>query len=88
MDVVWLDVQMWTGLRGSLQPLTDIECDAPQPAPDRLLSWEQWAVEHLTAVAARESWQAGRYHYTAERRDGAGHPVEVFARGYWEWPTT
>lgn len=85
MDVVWLDVQMWTGLRGSLQPLTDIECDAPRPVPDSVLGWERWAVEQLAVVAVKEGWQPGRYHYTAEHRDRSGHTDEVFARGYWEW---
>ncbi|MGD9987498.1 hypothetical protein [Pseudonocardia sp.] len=85
MDVVWLDVQMWTPLRGSMHPFTDIECDVPDPVPDVPLVWERWALDHLAAVASHDGWQPGRYHYTAERRDRGGHAVEVFARGYWEW---
>ena len=84
MDVVWLDVQMWTGLRGAFHPFIDVACDAPEPLPAAPGDWQRWAGAHLDAVARHEGWQAGRYHYSAERRDDDGRTLEVFARGLWE----
>jgi hypothetical protein len=87
MDVVWLDVEMWTGLQGNFLPFTDVECPAPEPLPADDRGWHQWAGAYLSAVAAQDGWQSGRYHYIAESRDDAGRPLEVFARGFWEWGT-
>lgn len=84
MDVVWLDLQMWTGLRGHLQPFTDVGCDAPDPPPHDTQGWQDWATAYLDVVARNEGWQPGRYHYTVERRDEQDHILQVFARGYWE----
>lgn len=85
VDVVWLDVQMWTGLRGHFHPFLDVACDAPDPLPALEGDWQRWAGAYLEAVAAHESWQPGRYSYSAERRDDGGHTVEVFTRGQWDW---
>lgn len=85
MDVVWLEVQMWTPLRGQLRPFTEVICDAPDPLPTDATTWQDWAAAYLDVVAAHDDWQAGRYHYSAERRDEGGHTLQVFARGYWEW---
>jgi hypothetical protein len=85
MDTVWLDVQMWTGLRGNFHPFMDVACEAPDPPPAGPSDWQGWAGAYLAAVAEQERWQPGRYAYTAERRDDAGHPVEVYTRGQWEW---
>jgi len=85
MDVVWLDVQMWTGLRGTFHPFTDVVCDAPDPQPAESGDWQHWASAYLGLVAQQDGWQPGRYHYSAERRDEGGHTLEVFARGLWEW---
>lgn len=85
METVWLDVQMWTGLRGNFHPFMDVACEAPDPPPRDPAEWQQWANAHLDAVAQREGWQAGRYAYRAERRDDDGHPVDVLTRGQWEW---
>lgn len=87
MDVVWLDVQMWTGLRGTFHPFLDVACDLPEPLPVAEGDWQQWAGLNLRAVAAHERWQPGRYHYTAEQRDDGGHTLQVFAHSLWEWTT-
>ena len=85
MDVVWLDVQMWTGLRGTFHPFLDVACDPPEPVPTVEGDWQTWAALNLEAVAAHERWQSGRYSYTAERRDDGGRAMEVFAHGMWDW---
>lgn len=87
MDTVWLDVSMWTGLRGNFHPFTDVACDAPEPLPDESAAWQQWAVANLGAVAQRDGWQPGRYHYSAERRDEKGRTLVVLVRGHWELTT-
>jgi hypothetical protein len=85
VETVWLDVQMWTGLRGTFHPFMDVACEAPDPLPAEGAEWQQWADAYLGAVAQQEGWQSGRYAYSAERRDDVGHTLEVFARGQWEW---
>ncbi len=85
MDVVWLHVQMWTGLRGTFHPFLDVACDPPVPVPAIEGDWQTWAVLNLESVAAHEQWQAGRYPYTAERRDDGGRALEVFVHGVWDW---
>jgi hypothetical protein len=85
VDTVWLDVSMWTGLRGNFHPFMDIACEVPEPPPADPGEWQQWATSSLSAVAEKEGWQAGRYAYRLERRDEGGHPVEVLTRGQWEW---
>ena len=85
METVWLDVQMWTGLRGNFHPFTEVACAAPEPAPGIPGEWQQWAGAYLGAVAQLEGWQPGRYAYSAELRDEDGHTVEVLTRGQWEW---
>jgi hypothetical protein len=85
MEQVWLDVQMWTGLRGNFHPFTDLECEAPDPPPATPGDWQRWASQYLGVVAVQEGWQPGRYSYVAERRDDAGHTLQVFTRGQWEW---
>lgn len=87
MDEVWLDVQMWTGLRGNFHPFMDVACEAPDPLPAATQEWQQWADAFLGVVAQQEGWQPGRYHYSAEHRDDAGHTLQVFTRGLWEWDT-
>ena len=87
MDEVWLDVQMWTGLRGNFRPFMDVSCPVPEPLPTVVGVWQQWAVTSLSTVAAAEGWQAGRYHYCAEQRDDGGHALTVFARGTFDWAT-
>ncbi|WP_246631301.1 hypothetical protein [Pseudonocardia nigra] len=87
MDVVWLDVQMWTGLRGTFHPFTDVACEAPDPLPAIEGEWQRWASQYLGVVAMQEGWQAGRYAYSAERRDDGGHTLKIFARGQWQWNT-
>lgn len=87
MDQVWLDVRMWTGLRGNFHPFTDVVCDAPEPLPEVVDEWQRWAAAYLGAVATHEGWQPGRYHYSAEQRDDGGHTLAVFARGTWDWTT-
>jgi hypothetical protein len=83
--MVWLDVQMWTGLRGTFRPFIDVACDLPEPLPAIVSDWQQWANGQLRAVAQQESWQPGRYHYSAEYRDDDGHTLQVFAHGVWDW---
>jgi hypothetical protein len=85
VDTVWLDVSMWTGLRGNFHPFMDIACEVPDPPPADPGEWQQWASSSLGAVAQQEGWQAGRYAYRVERRDDGGHAVEVLTRGQWEW---
>jgi hypothetical protein len=87
VETVWLDVSMWTGLRGTFHPL--MACEAPDPPPTDAGEWQQqWAGAYLGAVAQQEGWQAGHYAYRAERRDEGGHPIEVLTRGQWEWTPT
>ena len=88
METVWLDVRMWTGLRGNFHPFMDVACDAPDPPPIVAAEWQRWAHSYLGAVAQEESWQAGRYAYSAELRDEDGRTVEVLTRGQWEWNAT
>lgn len=87
MEKVSIDVQKWTGLRGNFHPYTEVVCDAPQPLPEEVGTWQQWAADSLLVVARAESWQAGRYHYAAQQRDGEGHTLTTFARGTWDWHT-
>lgn len=86
MDQVWLDVRMWTALQGHFHPFIDVACEAPDPLPTPD-GWPFWAADHLGAVAQRESWQPGRYAWSAEQRDDGGHTLAVFARGTWDWRT-
>jgi hypothetical protein len=83
MSDVWIDVQMWTALRGNFHPYLEIECDVPDggPAADDVDAWRERAVATLTRVADADGWQSGRYHYTVERRDPAGRVLEVFVQG-------
>jgi hypothetical protein len=85
VETVWLDVQMWTGLRGNFHPFMDVACEAPDPPPAMAGEWQQWAGSHLGAVAQKENWQPGRYAYSAEVRDDEGHILEVLTRGQWAW---
>ncbi|HEY4005042.1 MAG TPA: hypothetical protein VGM60_07620 [Pseudonocardia sp.] len=84
-DAMWIDVGMWTGLSGKVQPFTDVECDQPEQELDSDKAWKEWALEHLGEVAVQDSWQPGRYHYTVERRDPSGRAVDTIAQGVWEW---
>jgi hypothetical protein len=86
VNEIWLDVQMWTGLRGHVQQFTEVACAAPDPAPVDTVDWQEWAAAYLEAVAEQDGWQPGRYHYTAEQRDDTGRALEVLVRGIWEWP--
>ncbi|MDT7679660.1 MAG: hypothetical protein QOD82_7578 [Pseudonocardiales bacterium] len=86
-DAVWIDVAMWSGLSGKPQPFTDVECNPPDHVPNDREAWKQWALEHLAVVAEQDAWQPGRYHFTVERRDPAGRPLDNFAQGIWEWRT-
>ncbi len=83
VDDVWLDVQMWTGLRGNFHPFIDILCEVPEPPPEPndIEGWRGSALATLTRVAAVDGWQPGRYHYTAERRDSVGRPQQVYVQG-------
>lgn len=85
MDVVWIDVSMWTGLSGRVQPFTDVKCDAPEDTPASAEDWKDWALTHLTGLAEQDRWQPGRYHYSVQQRDPSGRPVDTFAEGVWEW---
>jgi hypothetical protein len=87
MDTVWLDVQMWTPMRGRMHPFTTVVCDAPDPAPRTTADWQTWAAAYLEIVAGKDDWQPGRYHYTAELRDDGGRTAQVFTRGQWNWRT-
>ena len=87
VETVWLDVQMWTGLRGNFHPFKDVACEVGEPPPAFAGEWQQWADSYLSAVAQQEAWQPGRYAYSAERRDDDGHILEVLTRGQWEWST-
>ena len=84
MDRVWLDVQMWTPLRGTFHPFTDVVCEPPDPLPAAVDGWQVWATAQLGAVAGQQRWQPGRYHYSAEQRDEGGQPLTVFVRGVWD----
>jgi hypothetical protein len=85
-ETVWIDVGMWSGLSGKPQPFTDVQCDPPERSLDDSPAWRDWALEHLSRVAAQDSWQPGRYHFTVERRDPSGRPLDSLAHGIWEWP--
>jgi len=84
-DVVWIDVSMWSGLTGKLQPFTDIKCDPPEVGPTGVDNWRVWALAQLEHIAAQDDWQPGRYHYTVEQRDPSGRPLDAYAHGIWEW---
>lgn len=83
MDI-WIDVGMWTGLSGTVQPFIDVRCDPPEQVPTDAQQWQEWALAHLRSVGADDDWQPGRYHYTVEQRDDEGRPTTVFARGIYE----
>lgn len=78
---------MWTGLQGNFHPFLDVQCAAPDPLPEVVEGWQQWAVASLGTVATTEGWQPGRYHYSAEQRDDGGHTLVVFAEGTFDWTT-
>lgn len=84
---VWLNVRMWTGLRGNFHQFTDVASDAPDPAPTLAGEWQQWAAARLGVAAQQDAWQPGRYAYDVERRDDEGRTVEILARGQWQWNT-
>ncbi len=86
-DVVWIDVGMWTGLSGSVQPFIDVECNPPTEEPDGPAEWQSWARSHLSQVADQDGWQPGRYHYTVERRDPSGRQTGTLAQDFWDWRT-
>lgn len=85
MDVVWLDVRMWTSLRGHFHPFTAVECDPPEPTPADDVEWQRWAAQYLGIVAAQDGWQPGRYAYSAEQRDDHGRTRATLIRGHFEW---
>jgi hypothetical protein len=85
VDVVWLDVQMWTGLRGNFQPFTEVVLDAPDPVPSSPDEWQHWVARSLAEVAAQDGWQAGRYFFSAELRDDNDRTTQVLSQGQWEW---
>jgi len=90
MNHVWINVQMWTALRGNFHPFLEIECDVPDagPAADDVHAWRERAMATLTRVARADGWQSGRYHYTAERRDPDGRVLEVFVQGVLDMETS
>ncbi|OLT11481.1 hypothetical protein BJF78_04770 [Pseudonocardia sp. CNS-139] len=87
VESVWLDVRKWTGLRGTFHPFIEVDCQVPEPRPVSGDEWQEWATAQLHAVASRERWQAGRYAYTAERRDEDGRSFEELTRGQWDFRT-
>ena len=82
---LWLDVQMWQPLRGNMLPISDVECESPDPAPTSPQDWHGWAGECLREVADKDGWQPGRYHFTIQQRDSEGRPLEDLGQGFWEW---
>ena len=82
---LWLDVQMWQPLRGVLHPITEIECDVPDPLPEGFDEWHGWAEACLMEVALRDGWQHGRYTYTIQERDGTDHPVRDLGKDVWDY---
>jgi hypothetical protein len=86
-DAVWIDVSMWTGLSGKVQPYVEVECEQPEPEPADPAGWQGWAQEHLDHVATEDGWQPGRYHFSVQRRDPSGRALNTFARGVWQWRT-
>lgn len=88
MDNLWLDVQAWQPLRGTLHPISEIECDVPDPLPAAPDEWGAWAEACLLEVARRDGWQQGRYFYTIQERDHLGHPARELGNDFWEYEQT
>ncbi|WP_181783706.1 hypothetical protein [Pseudonocardia pini] len=82
-----IDVQMWTSLRGHMHDFTTVVCDSPDPAPRDADEWHRWAEAHLLAVADRDGWQPGRYHFRAEIKDAVDRTAEVLTQDHWEYRT-
>ncbi|BBG04676.1 MULTISPECIES: hypothetical protein [Pseudonocardia] len=85
LESLWLDVQMWQPLRGVLHPISEIECDIPDPLPEGFDEWHDWAEACLLEVARRDGWQHGRYTYTIQERDGTDHPVRDLGKDVWDY---
>ncbi|MBP2365753.1 hypothetical protein [Pseudonocardia parietis] len=85
MDNLWLDVHMWQPLRGALHPISEIECDMPDPLPHDYDEWHAWAEAVLLGIAARDGWQHGRYFFTIQERDETGHPVQELGKDFWDY---
>lgn len=85
--MIWLDVAAAVKLSGNFHPLTEIQCEPPEPTPLSGSEWQMWAVGQLAVVAEYESWQPGRYRYTVQDRDDEGRPCAVHANGLWDLDT-
>jgi hypothetical protein len=79
-QIVTIDVQMWTPLRGRLHDFTTVEADTPVPPPRDAVEWQRWTEAVLGDVAERDRWQSGRYYFTTEA-GGLG----MVARDHWEY---
>lgn len=85
MDNLWLDVHMWHPLRGALHPISEIECDVPDPLPQGFEEWHAWAETRLLEVARRDRWQHGRYFFTIQERDETGSQLRELGSDFWEY---
>lgn len=84
-ESMWIDVSMWTGLSGRVQPFTEVQCEVPGDTDASPLAWKDWALDQLQHVAAHDGWQSGRYHFDVQRRDPAGRTLDTLAQGVWDW---
>jgi len=83
-DVVWIDVSMWSGLTGKLQP-SPISSVTRRGGPDR-----RRQLAGLGARATGAHRRAGRLatwplSLPVEQRDPSGRPLDAYAHGIWEW---
>lgn len=85
MDNLWLDVHQWHPLRGALHPISEIECDVPDPLPQGFDEWHDWAMTRLLEVARRDGWQHGRYFFVIQERDVTGHPMRELGKDFWDF---
>jgi hypothetical protein len=82
---MWIDVSMWTGLTGKVQPFTDVQCEVPGKPEASSAEWNDWALDQLKHVADLDGWQPGRYHFDVQRRDPSGRVLARVAQGVWDW---
>jgi hypothetical protein len=82
---MWIDVSMWTGLTGKVQPFTEVQCEVPGEPEASPSEWNDWALDQLKHVAHHDGWQPGRYHFDVQRRDPSGRVLDRVAQGVWDW---
>lgn len=69
--------------------MAELSYETPLPPPTTVGGWQRWATAQLSALAAQESWQPGRYGaVTDPATTRLGTTVQLLSRGVWQVPQT